>query len=77
MYNSFAEVKSALASGVSVCDLVETSISRIHAHAVLNAFLEVFEESAREQARLVDQKIADGTQGRLAGMIIGLKDNLC
>jgi aspartyl-tRNA(Asn)/glutamyl-tRNA(Gln) amidotransferase subunit A len=77
MYNSFAEVKSALASGISVFDLVETSISRIHAHAELNAFLEVFEESAREQARLVDQKIAAGTQGRLAGMIIGLKDNLC
>ena len=77
MYNSFAEVKSALASGASVFDLVETSISRIHARAELNAFLEVFEESAREQARLVDQKIADGTQGRLAGMIIGLKDNLC
>ncbi len=77
MYNSFAEVKSALASGVSVFDLVETSISRIHAHAELNAFLEVFEESAREQARMVDQKIAAGTQGRLAGMIIGLKDNLC
>ena len=77
MYKSFAEVKSALASGASVFDLVETSISRIHARAELNAFLEVFEESAREQARLVDQKIADGTQGRLAGMIIGLKDNLC
>lgn len=77
MYNSFAEVKSALASGVSVFDLVETSISRIHAHAELNAFLEVFEDSAREQARLVDEKIAAGTQGRLAGMIIGLKDNLC
>ena len=77
MYNSFAEVKSALASGVSVFDLVETSITRIHAHAELNAFLEVFEDSAREQARLVDQKIAAGTQGRLAGMIIGLKDNLC
>jgi aspartyl-tRNA(Asn)/glutamyl-tRNA(Gln) amidotransferase subunit A len=77
MYNSFAEVKSALASGASVFDLVETSISRIHAHAELNAFLEVFEESAREQARKVDQKIAAGTQGRLSGMIIGLKDNLC
>ena len=77
MYNSFAEVKSALASGASVFDLVETSISRIHAHAELNAFLEVFEDSAREQARLVDEKIAAGTQGRLAGMIIGLKDNLC
>jgi aspartyl-tRNA(Asn)/glutamyl-tRNA(Gln) amidotransferase subunit A len=77
MYNSFAEVKSALASGVSVFDLVETSISRIHAQAELNAFLEVFEDSAREQARLVDEKIASGTQGRLAGMIIGLKDNLC
>jgi aspartyl-tRNA(Asn)/glutamyl-tRNA(Gln) amidotransferase subunit A len=77
MYNSFAEVKSALASGASVFDLVETSIARIHAHAELNAFLEVFEESAREQARKVDQKIAAGTQGRLSGMIIGLKDNLC
>lgn len=77
MYNSFAEVKSALASGASVFDLVETSISRIHAQAELNAFLEVFEDSAREQARLVDEKIAAGTQGRLAGMIIGLKDNLC
>jgi aspartyl-tRNA(Asn)/glutamyl-tRNA(Gln) amidotransferase subunit A len=77
MYNSFAEVKSALASGASVFDLVETSISRIHAQAELNAFLEVFEDTAREQARLVDEKIAAGTQGRLAGMIIGLKDNLC
>ncbi|MFN5633063.1 MAG: Asp-tRNA(Asn)/Glu-tRNA(Gln) amidotransferase subunit GatA [Flavobacteriia bacterium] len=77
MYNSFAEVKSALASGASVFDLVETTISRIHAQAELNAFLEVFEDSAREQARLVDEKIAAGTQGRLAGMIIGLKDNLC
>ena len=77
MYNSFAEVKSALASGASVFDLVEISISRIHAQAELNAFLEVFEDSAREQARLVDEKIAAGTQGRLAGMIIGLKDNLC
>ena len=76
MYKSFAEVKNALASGSSVLEIVESYLTNINQHAHLNAFLEVFEQSAKENALLVDEKIKKGTAGRLAGMVIGLKDNL-
>ena len=77
MYQTFAEVKSALSSGKSVLDVVEYYLTNIEKQTELNAFLEVFEKSAREQAILVDEKIREGKAGRLAGMVIGLKDNLC
>lgn len=77
MYRSFAEVKSALASGETVLDIVNGYLETIRQHSDLNAFLEVFEESARSQAKLIDQKRLSGEAGRLAGMVIGLKDNLC
>lgn len=77
MYQTFAEVKSALSSGKSVLDVVEHYLSEIQKHSELNAFLEVFEESAREQALKVDLRIKEGKTGRLAGMVIGLKDNFC
>lgn len=76
MYKSFAEVKNALASGSSVLEIVESYLTNINQHAHLNAFLEVFEQSAKENALRVDEKIKKGTAGRLAGMVIGLKDNL-
>ena len=77
MNKTFAEVKSALASGSSVLNIVEAYISSIQQHSGLNAFLEVFEASAKEQAIRVDEKRKAGNAGRLAGMVIGLKDNLC
>ncbi len=43
----------------------------------LNAFNEVFFYSAEVQADAVQKKIEEGTQGKLAGMIIGIKDNIC
>jgi aspartyl-tRNA(Asn)/glutamyl-tRNA(Gln) amidotransferase subunit A len=58
-------------------DLVEEHLSRIEAHQHLNAFLEVFESSAREQAIAIDAKIKAGTAGKLAGVIVGIKDNIC
>ena len=77
MYQTFAEVKSALSSGKSVLNIVEFYLDNIQKQSELNAFLEVFETSAREQAIRVDEKIREGKAGRLAGMVIGLKDNLC
>ncbi len=77
MYKTFTEVKKAISSGESVVSIVEGYLQRIHERAHLNAFLEVFESSAKEQAKSVDEKIANGTAGRLAGMVIGLKDNIC
>jgi aspartyl-tRNA(Asn)/glutamyl-tRNA(Gln) amidotransferase subunit A len=39
--------------------------------------LEVFEEEVLAQAALVDEKIKAGTAGKLAGMFIAVKDNIC
>lgn len=77
MLRTFAEVKEFLSSGKSVLDIVEHYIDRIEEQKDLNAFLEVFEDSARKKAVEVDQKLKKGTAGRLAGMVIGIKDNLC
>jgi len=77
MYKNFAEVKIALSSGESVLNIVESYLTAIQQNSELNAFLEVFESTAKEQAVLVDQKIKNAEAGRLAGMVIGIKDNLC
>lgn len=77
MIRNFAEVKSALASGTSLLEIVDLYLQKIEESKDLNAFLEVFTESVRENASLVDAKIKAGNAGRLAGMVIGIKDNIC
>ncbi|HEY5691197.1 MAG TPA: Asp-tRNA(Asn)/Glu-tRNA(Gln) amidotransferase subunit GatA [Cyclobacteriaceae bacterium] len=42
----------------------------------LNVFLSVYETEALEAAALVDAKIKKGTAGKLAGLVVGLKDVL-
>jgi aspartyl-tRNA(Asn)/glutamyl-tRNA(Gln) amidotransferase subunit A len=39
--------------------------------------LETFDETALQKAKEVDKKIAQGNAGRLAGFVIGIKDNIC
>ena len=56
---------------------VEQFLSKIEANQDLNIFLEVWAEEAREHAQAVDARIAAGTAGKLAGMVIALKDNIC
>jgi aspartyl-tRNA(Asn)/glutamyl-tRNA(Gln) amidotransferase subunit A len=77
MYKTFAEVKSALASGTTVLEIVEAYLQQIRENRHLNAYLEVFEDSAKVQALHVQEKLKLGNAGRLAGMVIGLKDNIC
>ena len=77
MYKNFAEVKSALASGVTLLDVVEVYLQRIEENKDLNAFLEVFTETVRENAKRVDEKLKNGTAGKLAGLVVGIKDNIC
>ncbi|MDQ3046096.1 MAG: amidase family protein, partial [Bacteroidota bacterium] len=77
-YQSFAEVKSDLSTNTISCvELTRSYLSRISEKKQLNIFLEVFEESALKSAAEVDKKIKAGTAGRLAGMVIALKDNIC
>ena len=77
MLRTYAEVKQAISSGDTVMSILEGYLSEIENNKDLNAFLEVFEVSARLQAEKVDQRIKNGIAGRLAGMVIGLKDNMC
>lgn len=77
-YNSFAEVKSDLLNNSITCvELTKSYLERVNANKKLNVFLEVFEASALEKAKLVDEKIRSKTAGKLAGMVIAIKDNLC
>lgn len=77
MYRTFSEVKNALSAGRTVVDIVNSYLSAIEANKELNAFLEVFETTALQQAEAVDAKLKAGTAGKLAGVVIGLKDNIC
>ena len=77
-FTTIKNLQADLNSGKTSCvQLVEESIKAIEAKKQLNAFLEVFYESALTQAKLVDEKIKSKTAGKLAGVVIGLKDNIC
>ncbi|SMO62045.1 Asp-tRNA(Asn)/Glu-tRNA(Gln) amidotransferase subunit GatA [Solitalea koreensis] len=78
LYDSLASILSDIeGKSTSVIQLVEYHLERIEEHKHLNAFIEIYTTEAREQAKLVDQKIKEGKAGKLAGMVIGLKDNIC
>lgn len=62
---------------LSCIDLVNWYLSNIHKNEHLNAFLEVYEEEARKTAVSIDKKIKDGIFGKLTGLIIAIKDNIC
>lgn len=77
-YNSLTEVQEKLRDGKFSCaQLVEFYLERIDKHKNLNAYVEVFAHDARSRATVLDQKLKRGTAGKLAGMVIGIKDNLC
>ena len=77
-YRSLAAIQEALKNNATSCEtLTQSYLDRIAENAHLNAFLEVFDAEALAQAKSVDEKLQNGTAGRLAGMVIGLKDNIC
>lgn len=77
-YKSLVEVQHDIELGEITClSLLENYLEKISEKSHLNIFLETFDDSARRKAEEVDRKIASGNAGKLAGMIIGIKDNIC
>lgn len=77
-YTSLSEIKKDIQKGNTSCQqLVEYYLFNIKSKAYLNAFLEVYEKEALQKAKEIDQKIKSGKAGRLAGMVVGIKDVLC
>lgn len=76
-YGNLNEVQSDLRSGsITVTGLVHHYLQRIQENQHLNAFLEVWRNEALHHAERVQQKWDNGGAGELAGMVIGIKDNM-
>jgi aspartyl-tRNA(Asn)/glutamyl-tRNA(Gln) amidotransferase subunit A len=76
-YRRISDIQADIRAGKTNCvQLVKAYIARIEENKHLNAFLEVWAEEALDRASEIDQKFKSGSAGRLAGAVIGLKDNL-
>ncbi len=76
-FTSLKDIQSLLTKGDILLEvLVSDYIGNIK-RSKTNSFIEVFEEEAKAKAKDISDKIKLGTQGLLAGMVIGIKDNLC
>lgn len=76
--SSYASLRQQLLVGTISCsNIVEHYLNNIKLNEHLNAFLEVFETEAIERASKLDAQIKKGNTGKLTGMVIGLKDNIC
>ena len=65
-----------LAGKVTCTQQVSHYLESIRSGKHLNAFLSVYEQEALERAALIDSTVSAGNPGKLAGMVIGLKDVL-
>lgn len=77
-YTSLKEIQAKLArKELDLPELLTYYFGQIEKNQHLNAFNEVFFDSASEQAAVIQQKLLNGTAGKLAGMVVGIKDNIC
>ena len=76
--NTIKQTRAAIEAGETSCsELVQHYIQQINNNAHLNAFIEVFNDESIAHAAAIDIKIKYKTAGKLAGLVIGIKDNIC
>jgi aspartyl-tRNA(Asn)/glutamyl-tRNA(Gln) amidotransferase subunit A len=76
-YNNLNDIQQDILQGkITMSGLVLHYLDTIEKNKHLNAFLEVYDTEAIKKAETVQQKLFSGKQGKLAGMVIGLKDNI-
>lgn len=77
-YSRYTDYRTELTEGKITCvATVQEFLKRAQEKAHLNAFLELWPEEALERAAEIDRQIQQGKAGKLAGMVIALKDNIC
>jgi len=78
VYTSLKKIQQDISTNkVSCVQLTQSYLNRINENKHLNVFLEVFSDGALIKAKEIDRKIAHGSAGKLAGMVIAIKDNIC
>ncbi|MHC1737046.1 MAG: Asp-tRNA(Asn)/Glu-tRNA(Gln) amidotransferase subunit GatA [Ignavibacteriaceae bacterium] len=76
-YSSFSEKKEMLKRGVlDLSENIEEFLLSIQNEKEINAYNSVFSEEALGKATEIKEKITKGTEGKLAGMVISVKDVL-
>ena len=77
-YHSLEEVRAdLLSSETTLVALVNYYLQRIETYQHLNVFLHVYADEALKRAEEIDAKLKAGTAGKLAGMVISIKDMIC
>tara|TARA_B100000530_G_scaffold188244_1_gene119416 strand:+ start:561 stop:1973 length:1413 start_codon:yes stop_codon:yes gene_type:complete len=77
-YNSLKKIQQDLKLNKITClELVNGYLSNVAKHKDLNAFIETYDVEAQEKAIIIDDKIKNNKAGKLAGLVIGVKDNIC
>ena len=75
---TFEETRRAIDSGSTTCvKIIGDYLRAIEQKKGLNAFLSVLGERALERAGTVDRKLKEGRGGKLAGMVVAVKDVVC
>ena len=77
-FKDIASFHADLRSSKITCSLVVSNIlAEIKKKSHLNIYLETFDEEALLLAQKIDQKISTGNAGKLAGVVVAIKDNIC
>ena len=75
----YSETRISLDTGeLSVNDIVQQYIQNIDQHNdEINAVVSIDKKAALERASEVQERVTNGTAGKLAGMVVGVKDLIC
>lgn len=77
-FQSLEQIRAEISTGSLTCvELVRYYLSKTEEKKHLNAFLETWGDEALQRAEEIDAKLKNGTAGKLAGMVIAIKDNIC
>jgi aspartyl-tRNA(Asn)/glutamyl-tRNA(Gln) amidotransferase subunit A len=77
LYSDYFSYRDRLDSGeISLIEVVNNFLTQIENTKQLNVFLEVYSDEALTMASNIQNKIIKKTAGKLAGMVIGIKDVL-
>ncbi len=75
MYNSFQNISTALKNKSLTCEkVVKYYLKRIKNKKNINVFTSVYGKEVLKQAKEIDSKRIKGKTGRLAGLVVGIKD---
>jgi aspartyl-tRNA(Asn)/glutamyl-tRNA(Gln) amidotransferase subunit A len=77
--SDFSSDQEQLKNGKSTLpDLVDSYLERIEKeNPRINAFVSVDGDTARKEAKRIQKKIEDGSAGKMAGAVVGVKDVIC